>query len=139
MTQPAILVVDPNGDQRRILTALLRDRGYRVHEARDAAGALEIVDAQDLDLILGEHPVGPPDGDPLCVTLLADPATAGLPFLALTARAMPDELEAARQSHPAGVLIKPVPLHRLLAKVEGILARHGSMPGQESRTAKSDT
>ena len=126
MTVPTILVVDPSEDQRAILTTLLRDRGYRVLDTPSAADALRLVEVHAPDLILGEHPVGEPEGDPLCVTLLGHPDTAQIPFLALTSRAMPDELASARETHPAGVLLKPVPLHRLLAHVEAVVGAGGA-------------
>lgn len=125
MTVPVILLVDPNQDQRAILTALLKSHGYGVLATDDPEEALRWAVERRPDLILGEHPVDLPEGDPLCVALLGNPATAGIPFLALTSRAMPDEILAARASHPAGVLVKPVPLPRLLAEVEVVLARAG--------------
>lgn len=121
MTDATILVVDPNRDQRTILSALLRDRGYRVLDTADPEEALRLAAEWAPDLILGEHPVELPDGSALCEAFLEDPLTADIPFLALTARAMPDEVEAARATHTAGVLLKPVSLTRLLAAVEAVL------------------
>lgn len=130
MTESTILVVDPNPDQRIILTSLLQDHGYRVRETADPAEALRLVTAEPPDLILGEHPVHFEDHDAsLCEVLLRDPTTAGIPFLALTARAMPDEVAAARASHAAGVLLKPVTLPRLLAAVEAVLDGHSIQHG----------
>ena len=48
-----ILVVEDEGDVRRLLVKLLSGMGYKVHEAGDGASALAIIhEAPDIDLLL---------------------------------------------------------------------------------------
>ena len=56
---------------------------------------------------MGEHPQLLPDGRVLCLALAQDPLTSHIPFLAVTSRAFPREVEDARHGHPFGVRIKP--------------------------------
>ncbi|HUG41086.1 MAG TPA: response regulator [Longimicrobiales bacterium] len=126
--QPLILIVDPNVDQRRILASLLEDRGYAAEGAATAEAALASIARRRPALIIGEHPVPLPDGRALCTALAEDSATRDLPFLALTSRAMAAELQAARAAHPAGVLVKPVPLSRIVARVSELIGPIESAP-----------
>lgn len=117
MSRRLILLVDPDDDSREILRLPLERRGYEVAEARDGAEALYQVRTLRPDLVIGEHPVRLPDGSVLCETLRRDPATAGVPFLAITSYAVPEELERARRTHSAGVLVKPVSPARVVEAV----------------------
>jgi CheY-like chemotaxis protein len=64
------------------------------------------------------------DGCDVVRLIHADPATAAIPVIALTAHAMETDrlraLEAGCQDYDT----KPVDLARLLAKIEALLSRH---------------
>jgi PAS domain S-box-containing protein len=78
---------------------------------RAARPALAIIDI-DLPLL---------DGRELCRRLRADPATAGIPLLALTAQAMPDDLRLTRAAGFDLVLTKPLNLPKLLGALDLLL------------------
>jgi CheY-like chemotaxis protein len=116
-----VLVVDPDPDSRAILCALLAYTGFAVAEADGAAAGL----AEALRLlpavILGEHPMYLEDGSALCERLRRDPATAGIPFVALTTRATASELDDARRTHRL-VLTKPADFAAVVRAVNDVAA-----------------
>jgi len=62
------------------------------------------------------------DGVELCRRLRAEPATAGLPLLALSANAMPSEARRALQAGFDAYLTKPIDVVRLLEEIDRRLA-----------------
>jgi PAS domain S-box-containing protein len=78
---------------------------------RAAPPALAIIDI-DLPLL---------DGREVCRQLRADPATAGVPLMALTAQAMPADLRLTRDAGFDLVLTKPLHVPELLAAVDLLL------------------
>lgn len=137
---PLVLVVDPSPDFRRILKELLEHHGYAVVDTGDPEEAFGIACARQPAAIIGEHPLLLGDGRPLCRALLARPAAAAIPFLALTARALPAELDDARRTHPHGVRTKPLPLDDILSVLEELCGGadpSGDRPAQTAATSTS--
>jgi CheY-like chemotaxis protein len=116
-----IVVVDPNADMRTILGMLLEHRGYAVAAIKDPDEALALVATEGADAMIGEHPLPLRDGRTLCGALHDDPRTRHIPFIAVTARALPENLEDAWISHPHGVFAKPVQPRVVLDHVERLL------------------
>lgn len=114
---PLILLVDPSDTFRELLGIWLERNGYAVAATGNAAEALVLARSRRPDLIVGEHPLELPDGATLCRTLLDDAATRDIPFIALTAHAMPEEVSDAGACHHAGVAVKPVHLGTILELV----------------------
>jgi CheY-like chemotaxis protein len=98
-TGPLVLVVDPDDDSRTILVTYIRHSGYEVAEAASATAALEAARRLLPRLIVGEHPVLFADGGALCDRLKRDPATAVIPFLAITSRITEQERRSAERGH----------------------------------------
>jgi CheY-like chemotaxis protein len=61
------------------------------------------------------------DGWTASRTLKGDPATAGIPIIALTAHAMSGDEAKAKEAGCDDFDTKPVELKRLLSKMEGLL------------------
>lgn len=106
MDHPVVLVVDPDPDSRKILSALLAHADYEVRQSADAGSALDLGRRVRPDVIVGEHPLRLVDGRILCDALRDDPTTKTIPFVALTARAMPEEVDDASLTHEL-VFTKP--------------------------------
>ena len=75
------------------------------------------------DLLLLDIQLPGIDGFEVMARLRADPRTRGIPVVAVSANAMESDIEAARKAGFADYVTKPLHLQRLLAVVDGLLAR----------------
>ncbi len=118
MHRLTLLIVD---DERAILDLLrevLEAEGYTVVTATDGLSALELVHAVQPALILTDIMLPQLDGLTLCARLQADPQTAHLPVLLMSAgRTLPAEGSYAE------FLSKPFHLDDLLAVLARCLPR----------------
>ncbi|MEU5262071.1 SpoIIE family protein phosphatase [Amycolatopsis sp. NPDC021455] len=111
-----VLVADDNADMREYLVRLLRD-DYAVTAVRDGADAFAAASAEPPELIISDVMMPRLDGLGLLAKLRADPRTAAVPVLLLSARA---GQEAAVDGLAAGAddyLVKPFSARELLARV----------------------
>ncbi|MFF0083500.1 SpoIIE family protein phosphatase [Streptomyces canus] len=111
-----LLVVDDNADMRAYLTQLLQP-DYDVLLAADGRAALEMALAQPVELVLSDVMMPRMDGFELVRALRADPRTARLPIVLLTARAGEEESVQGRHAGADDYLAKPFSARQLLARV----------------------
>lgn len=81
-----ILVIDDTPDNLRLLSQTLKEQGYKVRLARDGNLALKSVQEEPPDLILLDIIMPAPDGYEVCRQLKADPKTAEIPVIFLSAK-----------------------------------------------------
>src|SRR4051794_875835 len=115
-----VLVIEDNADLRGFLAGLL-SRHYTVAEAEDGRVGLDRIRADRPELVLTDVMMPGLDGFALLSALRADPATATIPVIMLSARAGE---EAAIEGLAAGAddyLTKPFSSHDLLARVRSNL------------------
>jgi DNA-binding response OmpR family regulator len=121
MGEPArILVVDDTPANVKLLDAVLTSRGYAVTAAASGPEALSLVEQEPPDLILLDILMPGMDGYEVCRRLRADPATAYLPVIMITAsetRESVKGLEAGADDFVA----KPFDQGELLARVRSLL------------------
>ena len=117
----SILLVEDNEMNRDMLSRRLKRKGYEVDIAVDGAQALEAVNASKPELILMDLSLPVMDGWEATRRLKADPATASIPVIALTAHAMSGDREKAVEAGCDDYDTKPVNLKRLLEKMEALL------------------
>jgi anti-anti-sigma factor len=116
-----VLVAEDNQDLRGFLTGLLA-RQYTVLTAADGTAALDLARTERPDLILTDVMMPGLDGFALVTALRADPSTATIPVIMLSARA---GVEAAAEGLGSGAddyLVKPFSSHDLLARIRSNLA-----------------
>jgi signal transduction histidine kinase len=118
---PVVLVADDVAETRQALAMILSSRGYRVLEARDGEEVVRRA-AERPDVILLDVAMPRVDGITALGRLRADPATAGIPVIAATARAMPDERARIEAAGFEASLTKPFRAAELLALIEQVLA-----------------
>jgi CheY-like chemotaxis protein len=111
MTSGLILVVDDDPDIVEVLRCLLHDAGYEVATADDGA-ALPLAHERQPHLILLDILMPSMDGVEVSRCLRADPATAQIPIIAMSAT--PQWLPALPVNDH---LTKPFKLAHVLAKV----------------------
>ena len=102
-----ILVVEDDMDNRRIVIKVLTVEGYEVVEATDGIEALAQARAARPDLILMDLALPNMDGWEATRRLKSDPATRGIPIVALTAVAMSGDEEQARAAGCDDYIAKP--------------------------------
>ena len=120
---PKILLVEDNEMNRDMLSRRLIRSGYEVVLAVDGAQGVAMASSEAPDLVLMDMSLPVLDGWDATRRLKADPATKGLPVIALTAHAMAGDEKKAREAGCDDFDTKPVEYTRLLTKIEGLLQK----------------
>jgi CheY-like chemotaxis protein len=120
-----ILVVEDNDANQLLASAVLEREGYTVELAGSSEEALERLSAHVPDLILMDVQLPGRDGLSLARQLKADPATAGIPIVALTALAMAGDRERTLEAGCLGYIAKPIDTRTFAAEVRKFLPRVG--------------
>ena len=120
---PKILLVEDNEMNRDMLSRRLEKRGYALTIAVDGAQGVALAQSAHPDLILMDMSLPVIDGWEATKQLKADPATAGIPVIALTAHAMESDRQKAIAAGCDDFDTKPVELARLLVKIEELLKK----------------
>jgi putative two-component system response regulator len=132
MNRPTILIVDDTPDNIMLLSRLLKDK-YATKVATNGATALQIARAApELALILLDVMMPGMDGYETCRQLKADPRTADIPVIFLTARTQIDDEASGLALGAVDYLVKPVNPAILFARVAAQLNLR-----QESRRLKA--
>jgi len=118
---PTILIVEDNEDNRIVYSTMLRHFGFAVDEAENGAEGILKARTGLPDLILMDIAIPLVDGWEAVQRLKKDPATAGIPIVALTAHAMPADRERAIQVGCDGYLAKPCEPRAVVEEVKRIL------------------
>lgn len=118
---PRILVVDDEPLIRAQLSEALGKSGFLVSEVVDGEGALEAVKRLRPDCVILDVLMPRLDGYMVCRALKADPETAHIPVLLLTALHRKEDLLQGLGVGAEDFLRKPFDLQELLARVEAQL------------------
>jgi len=119
--QPEIMVVDDDPDTLGILVRYIRREGFTVMEAPSGTECLRLAKQHPPDVILLDLMMPEIDGFAVCRALKADPGTAEIPVIMLTAR---DDVEARAQGMELGVsdfIAKPVLRRELSERIHAQL------------------
>ena len=120
--RPRVLVVDDTPENLQLMHALLRER-YRVLLANGGVAALRLARLEPRpDLILLDIMMPELDGYAVCEALKADPKTAPIPVIFLTARSQVADEERGFRSGCVDYITKPISPPTLLARVANHLA-----------------
>ena len=120
---PLILLVEDNEMNRDMLSRRLVRKGYEIALAEDGAQGVAMATEKTPDLILMDMSLPVLDGWEATKLLKADPVTAPIPVIALTAHAMSEDRDRALAAGCDDYDTKPVELPRLLEKIEALLER----------------
>lgn len=116
-----ILTVDDDDRIRRIVQINLQRAGYRVTSARDGVEALEQIEQERPDLVLLDINMPRMDGIEMLRRLRADPETAALPVVLLTAKTQDEDILEGKRSGADYYLPKPFSPVDLLAVLREVL------------------
>ncbi|MBI5246280.1 MAG: response regulator [Elusimicrobia bacterium] len=123
---PQALLADDDFFGREISRLRLEAAGFSIFLADDGGQALAAARARTPDLIVLDAHMPGMDGTEACLALKADPATAAVPVLLLTA-CPPEEAESLRRSCGADAcLSKPAEPRALIATALRLTAGGGA-------------
>ena len=116
-----IMIIENDISNRILIERVLSTRGYRCITASNGREALEMLDHELVDLILTDLSMPVLDGYRTTQLIRSRPGMAQVPIVAVTAFALSDEGEAARQIGCTEYLTKPFKPKQLLEVVERLL------------------
>lgn len=119
--RPIVLLVEDYEDAREMYRDYLEFAGFQVETAENGVEALAKARAIDPDVVLMDLSLPVMDGWEATRRLKADPATAHLPVLALSAHALAIEGERAREAGCDGFIAKPCIPADLVARLSTYL------------------
>jgi CheY-like chemotaxis protein len=117
-----ILLVEDNEMNRDMLSRRLTKRGYAVVVAVDGSEGASMARSEAPDLVLMDMGLPVMDGWTATRHIKADPATARIPVIALTAETAEGDREKCLEAGCDDYDTKPVDLERLIGKIEAHLA-----------------
>jgi adenylate cyclase len=112
-----VLVVDDEEQNRSVLRDPLEARGYEVTEAESGMQALEEIAANPPDAVLLDLMMPKMDGFEVCRRLKANPETAHIPILMVTALSERKERLMGIAAGANDFLIKPVDIQDVILRV----------------------
>jgi two-component system alkaline phosphatase synthesis response regulator PhoP/two-component system response regulator VicR len=118
--QKYVLAVDDEPHIRRLVEVNLQRAGYRVGTACDGQEALERIREEPPDMVVLDVMMPRMDGFELLRRLKADPGTAEIPILMLTAKAQDADIFRGWQSGVHCYLTKPFNPFELLTYVKRV-------------------
>ena len=113
-----ILLVEDHEEIWDFLSRRLRRRGFEVSLAVNGQEGIDKAKAERPDIILLDMNLPIVDGWTVASVVKADPATAGVPIIALTAHAMSGDREKAIAAGCDDYHPKPVDFSRLVSQIE---------------------
>jgi two-component system, OmpR family, alkaline phosphatase synthesis response regulator PhoP len=121
MSARTILVVDDEVHIVQVVAIKLRNNGYTVITAMNGAEALLAMQETPCDAVITDYQMPAMTGIELIEHLRADPSTATLPVIMLTARGFAVDKEQKERLAIAHCLSKPFSPKELLASLEETL------------------
>lgn len=118
-----ILLVEDHEELWDFLSRRLRRRGFEVVMAHDGHQAVESAARERPDVVLLDMNLPIMDGWTVARTLRADPATAEMAIIALTAHAMSGDREKTLEAGCDDYHPKPVDFTRLLTQIDEALLK----------------
>lgn len=118
-----ILVVDDHPAVLENLAMTLEAAGYRALTALDGTAALQLMEAEQVNLILADISMPGMNGYQLLERVRRNPQWVLIPFVFLTARTLNSDVRYGKELGADDYLTKPIQPEDLLASVQGKLRR----------------
>ncbi len=119
-----VLIVEDDRISQKMVRDALRAAGYETEEVDSGERALQKVAEKTPDLIVMDIRLPGIDGLETTRRLKADPGTAAIPIVAVTAHVMPEDESLIRDAGCDAYMPKPLRFSALLGLVRDLLAGH---------------
>jgi two-component system, cell cycle response regulator DivK len=123
MAGELILIVEDNEKNRKLVRDLLTVKGYALMESETGEEALRLARERPPALVLMDIQLPGIDGIETLRRLRADPATAAIPIVAVTASAMTHDRQKILAAGFDGYQAKPISVRPFLELVRQVLDR----------------
>jgi two-component system cell cycle response regulator DivK len=118
---PLVLLAEDNDDNRDVYAQYLRHIGWRVETAIDGEEAVEKAASVLPDVVVLDLSMPRMSGWDACRRIKADPRTAGIPVIAVSAHAERIPREQAEEAGCDAYYAKPLAPDKLLSAVQSAL------------------
>ena len=116
-----ILIVEDDNELRQLFRRVLEKNGYEAFEADNGQEALDVLDAQFIDLIVSDIMMPVMDGYELVRSLRE--AGISIPVLMITAKDAFDDMRRGFLSGTDDYMVKPVDEEELILRIAALLRR----------------
>jgi two-component system chemotaxis response regulator CheY len=122
MSKPPALVVDDYASMRSVVIEVLKRAGFtEIYQAANGQMALaKVLEHKKIGLIVSDWYMPEMDGLTLLQALKANPKTAHIPVLMITAEGQRENVLDAMQSGAAGYIVKPFAPSELQKRLENM-------------------
>ena len=118
----SILVVEDNADSLKLIAWALEDQGYPFQSVGNAEDAIDLLGHKRFGLVLMDISLPGMDGKEATRRIRANPRTASLPVIAVTAHAVLGEADSIMASGASALITKPIDELRLLDTIAALLS-----------------
>jgi len=116
-----ILIVDDCDTTRKLLSYIIRERGYTIIGASNGIEALELMAANTVDLVLTDLNMPQMDGYELSKNIRSAEAYSDLPIIMVTTEAGEQDKKMGADAGVSTFLTKPITPQRLIYEIEKLL------------------
>ena len=118
-----IVVVEDDPTTLKLIKTILRVKGHRVFDCKDAKTGLRTILREEPDVAIIDYIMPLRDGLVLLKDIRSIADIKGLPVIMLTGNGGPEVVEKAIALEVTDFVVKPVKIHLLLDRLEKILLK----------------
>ena len=130
-----VLVVDDDVGSRAAVSALAREGGHHTAEAGSGVAAAELLTREPFDVVLYELALATRDHYAAFVAFRAHTASVSLPIILLVQHADRVNVEAALAAGGDDILVRPIRLAELNARVRSLTGAYAAVRNERAATA----
>jgi len=119
--EKCVLIVDDCDTTRKLLSYIIRERGFKIVGASNGIEALEILATTPIDIVLTDLNMPQMDGYELSRTLRKQEEYKNLPIVMITTEASEADKKLGLDAGVSTYLSKPITPQRLLYEIEKLV------------------
>lgn len=116
-----ILIVDDCDTTRKLLSYIVRERGFKIVGATNGIEALEVMARDQVDLVLTDLNMPQMDGYELSRNLRDNPDYREIPIIMITTESGEADMKMGKEAGVTTYLTKPISPQRLIYEIEKLI------------------